>query len=282
MTAIALSGGSFLMGGNDADANRGDGEGPIREVQLSPFAMAPTTVSNEEFGRFVADTGYRTEAEEFGWSYVFAGFLPRELRAVSARVEEAPWWAAVAGARWNAPAGPGSDLQGRENHPVVHVSWRDAETFATWAGGRLPTEAEWEYAARGGLVGARYCWGDELHPAGEHRCNIWHGTFPTRNTADHGFRGTAPVDAFPPNGFGLFNMAGNVWQMCADRWTTEHPVGPVRDPHGPDTGDRRVMRGGSYLCHESYCNRYRVAARNSNTPDSSSGNQGFRVAFRAD
>ncbi len=269
------------MGTTDADANPLDGEGPVREVELSAFAIAPTQVTTAEFATFVDATGYVTEAEEIGWSFVFASFLPAALRASSPRVPEAPWWCAVDGATWRSPEGPGSDVADRADHPVVHVSWRDAEAYARWVGGRLPTEAEWERAARGGLVGARFPWGDELEPGGVHVCNIWQGRFPVKNTADDGFVGTCGVRAFPANGFGLFGVAGNVWEMVADRWSTDHGATRVRDPRGPDVGTSRVMRGGSYLCHDSYCNRYRVAARTQNTPDSSSGNQGFRVAFDA-
>ena len=260
---ISLPGGTFRMGTDDASGFPEDGEGPVREVTVAPFAIDAHCVDNARFGEFVAATGYRTEAEEFGWSYVFSGFLPGPLRRVSPRLPEAPWWCGVSGASWQHPEGPGSDLAGRAGHPVVHVTWNDARAFCRWAGTRLPTEAEWEYAARGGLDQARYPWGDELTPGGEHRCNIWQGRFPAHNTAEDGYRGTAPVDAFPANGFGLHNVAGNVWEWCADAWAGQ---------------DARVMRGGSYLCHESYCNRYRVAARASNTADSSSGNVGFRVA----
>ncbi|TQM13761.1 formylglycine-generating enzyme required for sulfatase activity [Pseudonocardia kunmingensis] len=279
---VALPGGVFAMGSEDRDAVAGDGEGPVAPVRVRPFAIATCAVSNDEFAVFVEDTGYVTEAERFGWSFVFAGFLPGTLRGASPRPEGTPWWCGVQGAWWRSPEGPGSDLDGRGDHPVVHVSWHDADAYARWAGGRLPTEAEWEYAARGGLSGARFAWGDELTPGGEHRCNIWQGRFPTRNTAEDGYAGTAPVDAFPPNGYGLHNVAGNVWEWCADWWATEHartPGGePVTDPRGPDRGTAKLMRGGSYLCHDSYCNRYRVAARTSNSPDSSSGNQGFRIA----
>ncbi|MEV4670594.1 MULTISPECIES: formylglycine-generating enzyme family protein [Actinomadura] len=256
-----LPGGTFLMGGDDPDANPGDGEGPVREVAVAPFAISPYTVTNEAFAAFADATGHRTDAERFGWSHVFAGFLPGRLRRISPRAGRAPWWCAVRGADWRHPEGPGSTLDGRADHPVVHVSWNDAAAFCRWAGVRLPTETEWEYAARGGLAGKRYPWGDDLTPDGEHMCNIWQGHFPTRNTAEDGYKGTAPVTAFPPNGYGLHNMAGNVWEWCADAW-----------------GDGRALRGGSYLCHASYCNRYRVAARTANSPDSSSGNTGFRYA----
>lgn len=273
---VLLAGGSFLMGTEDSEGFPADGEGPVREVTLSPFRIDVHAVTNERFARFVGETGYVTEAERFGWSYVFAGFLPAALRRGAARPPGTPWWCGVEGAHWRAPEGPGSTVDDRGGHPVVHVSWNDAVSYCRWSGARLPTEAEWEHAARGGLVQRRYPWGNELTPDGEHRCNIWQGHFPTKNTAEDGYRGTAPVDAFEPNGWGLYNMAGNVWEWCADWWGTEHTARPRTDPKGPGRGTSRVMRGGSYLCHHSYCNRYRVAARTSNTPDSSTGNLGFR------
>jgi formylglycine-generating enzyme len=276
---VSLEGGEFLMGTDDAEGFPADGEGPIRRVRVAPFHLARHAVTNEEFAEFVTATGYRSEAEHFGWSYVFASFLPAALRRGAPRPSSTPWWCGVHGAYWAAPEGPGSSTRGREDHPVVHVSWNDAAAYCEWAGLRLPTEAEWEYAARGGLVQRRYAWGDELTPGDEHRCNIWQGTFPTKNTADDGYRATAPVNAYRPNGFGLYNMAGNVWEWCADWWTVDHSdAAPAIDPTSPDTGPGKVLRGGSYLCHESYCNRYRVAARTSNTPDSTSGNTGFRCA----
>lgn len=274
---VELASGRFLMGTDDAVGVAADGEGPVREVTLSGFAIDRCAVSNDEFAAFVHDIGHVTEAERFGWSYVFAVFLPAAVRRVSPRVPVTPWWVAVRDAAWRSPEGSGSDLAGRGDHPVVHVSWGDAAAYAQWAGKRLPTEAQWEYAARGGLQQARYPWGDELEPGGEHRCNIWQGSFPVKNTGDDGWLGTAPVNAYEPNGFGLHNAAGNVWEWCADWWSpTFHIDRPRADPLGPAQGTARVMRGGSYMCHESYCNRYRVAARSSNTPDSSTGHIGFR------
>ncbi|GAA2908384.1 formylglycine-generating enzyme family protein [Streptosporangium fragile] len=275
---VPLPGGSFLMGTEDAEGFPADGEGPIRQVTLAPFWIDAYAVTNRRFARFVDDTGHVTEAERFGWSYVFAGFLPAALRRGASRPDQTPWWCGVPGAYWRAPEGPGSGLDGRADHPVVHVSWNDAVAYCRWAGTRLPTEAEWEYAARGGLEQRRYPWGDELTPGDEHRCNIWQGRFPTKNTADDGYPATAPVNAFEPNGFGLYNVAGNVWEWCADWWGTEHTATPRTGPTGPATGTAKVIRGGSYLCHHSYCNRYRVAARSSNTPDSTTGNLGFRCA----
>ncbi|MFI9757480.1 formylglycine-generating enzyme family protein [Streptomyces sp. NPDC051963] len=273
---VLLPGGEFLMGAEDSEGFPADGEGPVRAVALDAFRMDACAVTNAEFAAFVADTGHLTDAERFGWSYVFAGFLPGALRRDAPRPEHTPWWCGVEGASWLFPEGPGSTVEERGDHPVVHVSWQDAAAYAVWAGKRLPTEAEWEYAARGGLEQRRYPWGDELNPDGEFRCNIWRGTFPTKNTAEDGYRGTAPVDAFEPNGFGLYNLSGNVWEWCADWWSTDHTAADRSNPAGPGSGTAKVIRGGSHMCHKSYCNRYRVAARSANTPDSSSGHTGFR------
>ena len=280
---VQLEGGTFLMGTADEDGWPEDGEGPVREVELAPFLIDRTAVTNERFAEFVEATGYKSEAERFGWSFVFHLLVPAKIKrkqAGSGRVQGLQWWIAVEDAFWRKPEGPGSNIKKRRHHPVVHVSWNDAAAYAKWAGKRLPTEAEWEYAARGGLVQKRYCWGDELLPGGKHMCNIWQGRFPHENSADDGWIGTAPVESFPANAYGLRNMAGNVWEWCAD-WFSPNWHVPVAaatriNPRGPESGERRVMRGGSYLCHDSYCNRYRVGARTGNTPDSSTGNCGFR------
>ena len=277
-------GGTFTMGNDDeAVGFPADGEGPTREVTVDPFYVDRHAVTNADFYRFVDDTGYATDAERFGWSYVFEPFLTSEAKRYAGQSPPGtPWWVAVQGATWYRPEGPGSSVADRLDHPVVHVSWRDATAFAAWAGKRLPTEAEWELAARGGLEGARFPWGDELTPDGEHRCNVWQGEFPTHDTGADGYRGTAPVDAFDPNGYGLYNPVGNVWEWCVDWFSPDyHETSDDVNPSGPADGSARSMRGGSYLCHRSYCNRYRVAARSSNTPDSSTGNIGFRCAVDA-
>lgn len=267
-----------MMGSEDPDGIAADGEGPIREVTLSPFLIDPLAVTNAQFATFAKATGHVSDAERFGWSYVFYQFIPPDLRGRCRSHPEAPWWLGVEGATWRSPEGPGSTMGNRQHHPVVHVSWNDALAYCEWAGTRLPTEAEWEFAARGGLERRRYAWGDELTPGGTHRCNIWQGEFPTRNTAEDGWLGTAPARSFAPNGHGLFNVSGNVWEWCADWFGTDHTPAAAVDPRGPESGTGRVIRGGSYLCHYSYCNRYRVAARTQNTADSSTGHMGFRCA----
>jgi formylglycine-generating enzyme required for sulfatase activity len=281
---VEIPGGEFKMGTDSDVGFAADGEGPVRNVTIDSFYIDSHAVTNAEFFRFIRETGYATDAEQFGWSFVFEDFLSAKQRENTFdRVDEAPWWLAVEGANWLHPEGPGSNvLKDRLNHPVVHVSWRDARTYCEWAGKRLPTEAEWEKAARGGLEQARYPWGDKLTPDGEHRCNIWQGSFPDYNTEADGYAGTAPVDAFEPNDYGLYNAAGNVWNWCYDWFDAEYPVnGPRDNPTGPPNGTERVIRGGSYLCHNSYCNRYRVAARTSNAPDSTTGHMGFRCVMDA-
>jgi sulfatase modifying factor 1 len=257
-----------------------DGEGPAHEVRVSPFSISSCAITNAQFTAFVEASGYKTEAERFGSSFVFAGFLPDDFPPTRA-VVGALWRREVEGADWAHPEGPRSTIEDRADHPVVHISWNDAGAFCEWTGARLPTEAEWEYAARGGLVSSRFPWGDELEPGGEHRMNVFQGTFATKNHEADGYAGTAPVHTFKPNGYGLYQMTGNVWEWTADWFEpTYYRASPREDPKGPDGGAARVMRGGSYLCHASYCNRYRVDARSSITPDSSTGNLGFRVARR--
>ena len=275
---VYISGGSFLMGTDDKDGFPSDGEGPIRKVTVNPFYMDECTVTNAEFKSFIDATGYITEAEKFGWSFVFYQFLsPKTAGRVTQQVQQTPWWMVVEGASWNHPEGLDSTIDDRLDHPVIHVSWNDAQAYCKWVGKRLPTEAEWEFAARGGLEQKKYPWGDELTPGGVHKCNIWQGSFPNTNTIDDGYAGTAPAKSFPTNGYGLYNIAGNVWEWCSDWFgVNTYKNGGRKNPQGPKTGDMRVMRGGSYLCHYTYCNRYRVAARTSNTPDSSTGNIGFR------
>ncbi len=278
---VSLSGGSFLMGTDYAGGFPEDGEGPVRVVTLSPFEIDRYPVTNREFATFVETTGYHTEAERFGWSFVFWSHLPadRYEELVVDTAAPAPWWCKVPGAFWKEPEGPGSTIEERWTHPVVHVSWNDAAAYAAWALKVLPTEAQWEYAARGGLEQKLYPWGDELTPGGQHRCNIWQGNFPFEDTAEDGYAGTCPVDAFSPNGYGLYSVTGNVWEWCADWFQVAiSPEGALLDPAGPIHGSSKVMKGGSFLCHASYCNRYRVAARTSNTPDSSTSNIGFRCA----
>ena len=276
---VRLPGGEFAMGDAFGEGYPADGEGPVHQVRLKPFHIDETAITNAQFAAFVKATGHVTDAERYGSSAVFhlaVDAAPADLLGTAAGT---PWWINVRGAHWRCPDGPRSGIADRGNHPVVHVSINDATAYAQWAGKRLPTEAEWEFAARGGLAGRRYAWGDELAPDGRWRCNIWQGRFPDHNTAEDGYLTTAPVRSYRPNGYGLWNTAGNVWEWCADWFSpTYYAQAPVDDPRGPEAGTTRVLRGGSYLCHDSYCNRYRVAARSSNTPDSSAGNLGFRCA----
>jgi sulfatase modifying factor 1 len=249
---VALPAGVFAMGEDSSWSYPADGEGPVREVHVVAFSLDAHAVSNDRFAAFVDDTGYVTDAERIGWSFVFAGLLPDDFpdtRGVAA----APWWRQVHGAAWRTPEGPHSTT--RANHPVVQVSANDAAAFAAWAGKRLPTEAEWEYAARAGAA-TTFPWGEELEPGGVPQANTWQGEFPSAPTT-----GTCAVDAFSPNAFGLSNMIGNVWE-----WTADVEAG------------EQLLKGGSYLCHASYCRRYRPAARSRAAADSSMGNTGFRTA----
>ena len=279
---VLIPGGEFLMGNERDYGFPRDGEGPVHAVTVAPFYLEVTTVTNERFNAFVNATGYKTEAERFGWSFVFEGDLSAKQRATAVRgvVHGSEWWCRVDGATWRHPEGPGSNIKQRWQHPVVHVSWNDAAAYAAWAGKRLPTEAEWEFAARGGLAaGNRFPWGDVLEPEGRHRMNVWQGVFPSKNTAADGHAGVAPAQSFKPNAYGLYQMTGNVWEWCADWFDAAYyRNSPKENPAGPEKGNERVMRGGSYLCHASYCNRYRVDARNRNAADTGTTNIGFRCA----
>ena len=253
--------GSFQMGTEDGLPY----EGPVHTVSVEAFWMDAREVTNFEFARFVEATGYRTESEKWGWSAVFD--------------QKAGEWKRVDGADWRHPEGPRSDIRKRMNHPVVHVSWNDAAAYSEWAGKRLPTEAEWEWAARGGMTGKTYAWGEEMNPGGKFMANYWQGKWPTGDTAADGFRGLSPVASFPPNGYKLFDMTGNAWEWTADWFSYEtYESGEKENPQGPKEGRERVMRGGSFLCNEHFCSGYRVAARNKNTPDSAAVNLGFRCA----
>jgi len=273
---------TFLMGDADGVGYHADGETPVHPVTLEEFSIDATAVTNADFARFVAATGYRTEAETFGFSAVFHLALAAPKDAVMGPAAGTPWWLGVKGADWAHPGGPDSSVEGLDDHPVVHVSHNDALAYCTWAGRALPTEAQWEAASRGGIEGARYPWGPDFPgKGGRWRANIWQGSFPRSNTVEDGFLTTAPVRTFAPNGYGLWQTVGNVWEWCAD-WFDPRYYGrsPEHEPTGAKIGMARVMRGGSYLCHDSYCNRYRNAARSSNTPDSSMGNAGFRTVAR--
>lgn len=254
----------FLMGSDSHHVFHADHEGPVREVSLDAFWIDQASVTNADFAKFVASTGYKTEAESFGWSFVFDGLVSADVLAqhTRGRLQQPNWWLAVNGADWSHPFGPDSEYL--PDHPVVHVSWNDASAYAAWVGKRLPTEAEWECAARGGLEQQTYPWGNDFLVDGKPGANIWQGEFPRQNTLEDGYFATAPAKSFAPNGYGLYNSVGNVWE-----WTASEEQG------------QRVLKGGSYLCHDSYCNRYRNSARIKNTPDSSLSHTGFRLAADA-
>ena len=256
---LLLPGGVFRMGAEDGFSF----EGPAHDVEVEPFLIDKTEVTVARFAEFTAATGYRTEAERFGWSAVF------DVKSGD--------WARVDGANWQHPDGPQSAADPQE--PVSQVSWNDARAYASWAKKRLPTEAEWEFAARGGLAGNEFAWGQELHPHGKHLANTWQGRFPERDTGEDGYKGRAPVGSFSANGYGLFDMTGNVWEWTAD-WFDEsyYRQRPRVNPSGPATGAERAIRGGSWLCSANYCQGYRVAARSHATPDSGMNNLGFRCA----
>ena len=274
-----IPGGTFLMG---SDAHYPE-EGPAREVRLAPFSIATHAVTNAEYAAFVAATGYVTVAERPLDPADFPGAPPENLQPGSMVFTRTPgpvdlrhinlWWRWTPGASWRHPEGPGSSTQGRERHPVVQVAYEDATAYAAWAGQRLPTEAEWERAARGGLEAAAYSWGDRPEAERERLANYWHGEFPWR--PEPGYGTTAPVGSFPPNGFGLFDMAGNVWEWTSD-WYGGSEAASL-DPGQPQFSvPRRVVKGGSFLCADSYCRRYRPAARRPQMIDTGMSHIGFR------
>lgn len=254
---VLINGGKFRMGTDSGMPF----EGPAHEVEVASFYIDKHEVTVAEFEKFVEATGYKTEAERFGWSGVFD--------------MESGEWKQTDGADWRHPEGPGSAAKPTE--PVCQISWNDAAAFAKWAGKRLPTEAEFEYAARGGLDGKEYAWGDELRPNGKPVANWWQGVFPESNSGEDGFLGRAPVMSFPTNGYNVYDMTGNVWEWCYDRYDEDYyRVSPAKNPTGPQNGAERVIRGGSYLCAENFCSNYRVAGRSHATPDSGLNNLGFR------
>lgn len=274
-----IPGGQALVG-TDHPIFPLDGEGPLRSKKIAAFAMDTTTVTNAQFQEFVTETGYLTEAERLGDSLVFQGLLPKGTPP-SRAIAQTPWWRIIAGANWRNPVGPDSAAMLEMDHPVTHVSWNDATAFAQWAGGRLPTEAEWEYAARGGLEDVPFPWGNtEPNDSDFFPCNIWQGQFPNQNTARDGFFGTAPARSFAPNGYGLYNMVGNVWEMTSEVFKVRSLKKDVVAAHAGKRG-YKLSKGGSFLCHRSYCYRYRIAARNSTSPDTSTSHIGFRLVYSA-
>lgn len=297
-----LPGGVFRMGSDHHYAE----EKPAHKVQVGPFRIDPHPVTNIEFARFVSATGYVTLAEKPADPADYPGADPSMLLPSSVVFVAPPgpvdmrnhynWWQYVAGADWRHPRGPESSLEGLEDHPVVHIAYEDAAAYAAWAGKQLPSEAEWEFAARAGRDGSEFAWGDELVPEGRHMANLWQGEFPWQNLADDGFAWTSPVGAFPPNDYGLFDMVGNVWEWTDD-WYQQHdqlqgkPCCTIDNPRGgkretshdlltPLVIPRRVTKGGSHLCAPNYCRRYRPAARMAQPVDTSTSHLGFRCIVR--
>ncbi len=299
---VWIPGGTFRMGSDDHYPE----EAPTHMVQVDGFWMDQTPVTNAQFQRFVEATGYVTLAERTPNAADYPGADPASLVAGSSvfkspgrrvdRNNHYNWWQWVPGADWRHPSGPKSSIDGREQHPVVHVAWEDVEAYARWIGKEIATEAEWEFAARGGLDGAEFAWGDEFTPGGKHMANTWQGEFPYRNLLHDGFAGTSPVDVFPPNGYGLYDIIGNVWEWTAD-WYGAHQVASesccaVSNPRGVKREQsfdpqqpgfripRKVIKGGSHLCAPNYCQRYRPAARMPHHIDTGTSHVGFRCIVR--
>lgn len=293
---VKIPGGTFMMGSNDGPQN----QQPAHEVTISPFRISKTEVTNAQFAEFVKATGYVTIAEQKPKAEDFPGIPEEALVAGSAVFQEVktgledwrqqglphpPWWSYVPGANWRHPTGPGSDIRGKDNYPVVQIAWTDAVEYCKWAKKRLPTEAEWEYAARGGLKDAEYTWGKQKQGTdGKWYANTWQGTFPNHDTKNDGYNTPAPVGSFPPNGYGLLDMSGNVWEWCSDNFDSNYYANsPKENPQGPVKGEsegpfaRKVRRGGSFLCADEYCRRYVPDARDENPLNSSANHTGFRV-----
>jgi formylglycine-generating enzyme required for sulfatase activity len=301
---VWVSGGTFRMG---SDRHYPE-EAPVHRVSVDGFWMDRTPVTNRQFRAFVKATGHITFAEKVPDPKDYPGALPHMLKAGSLVFSPpdypvplndwSQWWSFTFGAKWRRPYGPGSSIKGLDDHPVVHVAYADAEAYAAWAGKSLPTEAEWEFAARGGLDGAEFAWGDELTPKGRHMANTWQGAFPFQNTKLDGYERTSPVMAYPPNGHGLYDMIGNVWEWTTDWYVPKHPADAAKpccipqnprggredqsyDPCQPEIGiPRKVLKGGSHLCAPSYCRRYRPAARHPEPVDTSTSHVGFRCITR--
>lgn len=278
--AVLIPGGPSLIGTRTPEI-LDDGEDPQRKSRIKPFRIGATTVTNAQFRAFVEATGYVTEAERFGWSFVFWAQVPKRIGSTRG-VPEAQWWRRVDGANWRDINGPDTMAETWfEDHPVVHVSWNDALAYAKWVGGRLPTEAEWEHAARGGLGDVKFPWGSqEPNDTDFQPCNIWQGQFPDKNTGMDGFLTTAPARHYEPNGYGLYNVVGNVWEWTADTYRIKSLKKHVRARLEQMKG-YKLSKGGSFLCHQSYCYRYRIAARSGTSPDSTTTHQGFRVVWPA-
>ena len=276
--AVLIPGGASLLGTQNPQIPD-DGEDPMRKTRIKPFRMGATSVTNAQFKAFVEATGYVTEAERFGWSFVFWAQVPETLGATQG-VIDIEWWRRVDGADWRDINGPGTMAEHwHPDHPVVQVSWNDARAYADWVGGRLPTEAEWEHAARGGMGDVRFPWGDqEPNDTDFQPCNIWQGRFPEVNTAKDGFAATAPAQFYEPNGYGLYNLVGNVWEWTTEAYRIKSLKKHVRQRLAGMKG-YKLSKGGSFLCHKSYCYRYRIAARSGTSPDSATTHQGFRVVW---